>query len=310
MLTHLNNVHLFFSCKLTKNAATYLGLLTKVPKITKIAIFLFLCLPYLLFRCGDIEANPGPKYSSLTFCHWNLNGLTAHDSIKISLLQTYITQHNYDIICLSETFLNSSIETNDDRISIDEYNLIRADHPSDSKRGGVCIYYKEHIPLIKRDDICTLDNCLVTEIRSPGEKCFSTCICRSPSQSHDVFDDFCTKFDLLLKINIRVPLLPAYIREVLNYIQANVENINYAISNFHWSKAFENLSVDVLEKSAECTKEILEAKKYYILKMTTKFENILISFWKTYWAILNRLLYTKKIPTILPLFVDGSFISD
>ena len=37
-------------------------------------------------------------FSSLTFCHWNLNGLTAHDSIKISLLQAYILQHNYDII--------------------------------------------------------------------------------------------------------------------------------------------------------------------------------------------------------------------
>ena len=98
-----------------------------------------------------------------------------------------------------ETFLNSSIETNDDRISIDGYNLIRADHPSDSKRGGVCIYYKEHIPLIKRDDICTLDNCLVTEIRSQGEKCFLTCIYCSPSQSRDDFDNFCTKFDLLLR---------------------------------------------------------------------------------------------------------------
>ena len=195
------------NCKLTKNATTYLRLLTKVSKITEIAIFLFLCIPYLLFRCSDIEANPGPKYSSLTFCHWNLNGLTAHDSIKISLLQTYITQHNYDIICLSKTFLNSSIETNDDRISIDGYNLIRADDPSDSKRGGVCIYYKEHIPLIKRDDICTLNNCLVTEIRSPDEKCFSTCIYRSPSQSHDGFDDFCTKFDLLLKnVNYEFPL--------------------------------------------------------------------------------------------------------
>ena len=31
---------------------------------------------------------------------------------------------------------------------------------------------------------------------------------------------------------------------------------------------------------------------------------------KIYWAILNRLLYNKKIPAILPLFVDGSFISD
>ena len=31
---------------------------------------------------------------------------------------------------------------------------------------------------------------------------------------------------------------------------------------------------------------------------------------KTYWAILNRLLYNIKIPAIPPLFVDGSFISD
>ena len=74
-------------------------------------------------------------------------------------------------------------------------------------RGGVCIYYKEHIPLIKRDDICTLDNCLVTEIHSQGEKCFLTCIYCSPSQSRDEFDDFYTKFDLLLcNINQEFPL--------------------------------------------------------------------------------------------------------
>ena len=120
--------------------------------MAKIAIFLFFCLRNLLFCCGDIEAKPGPKYSSLTFCHWNLNGLTAHNSIKILLLQACVTQHNYDIICLSETFLNSPIESNNDRISIDGYDLIRGDHPSDSKRGGVCIYYKEHIPQINRDD--------------------------------------------------------------------------------------------------------------------------------------------------------------
>ena len=33
------------------------------------------------------------------------------------------------------------------------------------KRGGVCIYYKWHIPLTKQDDICILDNCLVTEMK-------------------------------------------------------------------------------------------------------------------------------------------------
>ena len=62
-------------------------------------------------QCGDIEVNPGPKYSSLTFCHWNLNGLAARNNIKISLLQAYAAQDNCDIICLSEAFLYSSIQT-------------------------------------------------------------------------------------------------------------------------------------------------------------------------------------------------------
>ena len=107
--------------------------------------------------------------------------------IKISLLQAYIFQQNYYIICLSETFLNSTTERNDDMISIDEYNLMRSAHPSDSKRGGVCVSYKEHVPLIKTDNISTFDNSLVTEIRYKGEKYFLICIYRSASQCRDKF---------------------------------------------------------------------------------------------------------------------------
>ena len=79
--------------------------------MVKVIILVFLCLSNLLICCGDIEKDPGPKYSSLKFCHWNFNGLTAHDSIKISLLQAYIIHNNYDIICISETFLDFSIQT-------------------------------------------------------------------------------------------------------------------------------------------------------------------------------------------------------
>ena len=43
--------------------------------------------------------------------------------------------------------------------------------------------------------------------------------------------------------------------------------------------------------------------------MTTKPEHSNTAS-KTYWAILNRLLYNKKIFAIPPLFFDGSFISD
>ena len=65
----------------------------------------------------------------------------------------------------------------------------------------------------------------------------------------------------------------------------------------------------VLEKSAECTREIFEAKKNYIIKMTKKLADFNTAP-KTYWTILNRLLYNKKLPTIPPFFVDGKFVSD
>ena len=65
----------------------------------------------------------------------------------------------------------------------------------------------------------------------------------------------------------------------------------------------------VLGKSAGCIREILEAKKQYILKMKNKLEDAFTAP-KTYWTIINHLLYNKKIPAIQPLLVDGNFVSD
>ena len=65
----------------------------------------------------------------------------------------------------------------------------------------------------------------------------------------------------------------------------------------------------VLEKSAECTREILEGNRQYILKMTSKLEDA-FSAPKTYWTITNHLLYNKKIPAIPPLLANGNFVSD
>ena len=42
--------------------------------------------------------------------------------------------------------------------------MMIVDHPNNTKRGGVCLYYKEHLPIIRRDDISNLQGCLVTEI--------------------------------------------------------------------------------------------------------------------------------------------------
>ena len=128
----------------------------------------------LLLLSGDIETNPGPKRSSnIKFCHWNLNGLAAHDFIKVPLVEAFITSNNFDLVCLSETFLDSTIPNDDVNIQINAYSLLRADHPNNIKRGGVCIYFKESLPLIRRNDLTNIKDCIVTEINVNNEKFFS-----------------------------------------------------------------------------------------------------------------------------------------
>ena len=121
-----------------------------------------------------------------------------------------IVLHNFDVGCLSETFLNSFFENDGDRLKIDGYNLTRLSHRSNLWQGGICIYYKEHIPLVSGDDICTLSNCLVVEIRSNNEKCYLTCLYRSPNQKYDEFENLCVNLDVFLSnINHQHPLCSA-----------------------------------------------------------------------------------------------------
>ena len=94
-----------------------------------------------------------------------------------------------------------------------------------------------------------------------------------------------------------------------DYIKSSLKQRSKLTKIFYKSGHRKSDHIKVLEKSTECTKKILEATNNYKLKMTTKLEHSTTAP-KTYWAILNRLLYNKKIPATPPLFVDGSFISD
>ena len=71
----------------------------------------------LILLSADVELNPGPKRAStsnISICHWNLNSISAHNYIKLFLLKTYIAIHKFDIISLSETYLDSSTTSDDD----------------------------------------------------------------------------------------------------------------------------------------------------------------------------------------------------
>ena len=114
----------------------------------------------------------------------------------MSLIKGYINVNDIDTICLSETFLDSSIPIDDNRLSIPVYSMMRADHTSNIERGGVCLYYKEHLPIIRRDDISSLKEWLVTEITVKNERCLLTYLYRSPSQNREQF--FCDSLDILM----------------------------------------------------------------------------------------------------------------
>ena len=95
----------------------------------------------LISLSRDTEKNRGYPSSCDKFpiCHWNLNSISAHNVMKISLLSAYISNHNFDILCLTETYLDSSISSNDNNLTIPGYDLYTADHPSNVKYECMCV---------------------------------------------------------------------------------------------------------------------------------------------------------------------------
>ena len=123
--------------------------------------------PLAIKISGDIKENPGAKANScdcLSICYWNLNNICAHSFIKLSLLRPYISINKIDIICLSKTYLDSSIPSDDDNLELPGKNLVRADNPTNTKRGGICICYYNSLHL-KVIDIQFLNECINFEIR-------------------------------------------------------------------------------------------------------------------------------------------------
>ena len=64
--------------------------------------------------------------------------------------------------------------------------MIIADNPHNCKRGGVSIYFKEHLA-VRPVSLLNLDGCLVLEINIANEKGFVISLYRSPNQSKDEF---------------------------------------------------------------------------------------------------------------------------
>ena len=92
-----------------------------------------------------------------------LNRMTAHNFEKINLVEAYNTINKFDVICLSERYLESSIASGKDNLNIKDYNLYKADHPNNVKRGGACAYNRELLP-VRCLSNTYLQECFILEI--------------------------------------------------------------------------------------------------------------------------------------------------
>ena len=91
-----------------------------------------------------------------------MNNISAHNFAKLQLLKAYLAVYKFDIVCLSETYLNSIFLFDDDKLNIAGYFMVRGDHPANSKRGSVCVYYKNCLPKVL--DITFLHESIVLDL--------------------------------------------------------------------------------------------------------------------------------------------------
>ena len=106
-----------------------------------------------------------------------------------------MTVHKSSIICLSETYLDSSILFDYNNLETRGYNLIHSDQPSNSKRGGVCIYHKKFLRL----RVCyksLLNKSINFKLKIRDIFCRFLALYRSPSQTQDDFLSFSQNFEL------------------------------------------------------------------------------------------------------------------
>ena len=180
-------------------------------------LFAWLC-SLLVILSGDIEVNPRTKKKDkacLSICHWNLNNISAYGYSKLSLLNSYNLLHKFYIICLSKTYLDSNTSLGEDNMEISGYILVRFDHPSNTKCGGVSLYYKSNLPL-RVKNIGYLNECLNLELKAADKICNFVVLYRSPSQSQDEFEFFSDNFEMTLDILAhKNPLLMTTIRDFI-----------------------------------------------------------------------------------------------
>ena len=167
----------------------------------------------VLMSCGDIEQNPGPsnlstlsENSSSTACsfdftrglsivHYNVQSIRS----KVDILTAELL--NFDIILLSETWLNDSITS--DEIAIVSFQIPERKDRNDGY-GGVAVYVKDSVHYIRRRDleIQSLE-CIWIEAKLGKTKLLVSVFYRPPTSDNQYFQLIENSISLAVETNIK-----------------------------------------------------------------------------------------------------------
>ena len=137
--------------------------------------FLVVVLQMLLLISGSVEINPGPpppRLNNLSFAVWNLDSLPAREFARTPLIETLQSTYNFDLFGVCESMLNSNVPNSDIFINGFSPDPYRSDKAANVRNGGVCLYYKESLPLKRRSDLEKLPETIVSEIKLKRKKVF------------------------------------------------------------------------------------------------------------------------------------------
>ena len=173
--------------------------------------FISIILRSLLVQSGNIETNPGPPPPKLlSFGVWNVDSLLTRDGVKKSYNESLQSLHNFDLFGICESYLTDKTQEGDLEIEGFAKMPKRADcklaTPQSRPRGGVCLYFKESLPVKRRSDLELLDETICVEILLNRKKIIYLLSYRSPSQTPADFKNYMHKLQsIILKANSENP---------------------------------------------------------------------------------------------------------
>ena len=161
---------------------------------------IMICLLYISISLYIIEVEDNPNEhvnpfkfpnNALNICHLNIN----HILPKLSEIKYLVSNpdSNIDILCLSETFLSSSVQTKE--INIQGYNSFRKDRCTKSG-GGLLLYISKLLISIRREDLEISDiEVIWIEILNKHQRPLLIAYIYRPPNCHA---DWVTKFETML----------------------------------------------------------------------------------------------------------------